>query len=362
MDDQPKANNKAPLLDKILITGGAGYIGSHTTLCLLEAGYEVIVLDNLSNSSVESLRRIEKISGLIPMFVEGDIRDRVVLDRVFKENTISAVLHFAGLKAVGESVTQPLRYYENNVLGSVTLCQAMANAGVFNLIFSSSATVYGEPDQVPIHEDLPVGQITNPYGRSKLIFEQILTDLVSSDERWHCGILRYFNPVGAHESGLIGEDPNEVPNNLLPYISQVAIGKLQKLSVYGDDYPTRDGTGVRDYIHVVDLARGHLCALRALLDRRGLNIWNLGTGKGYSVLEMVKAFEEASGRSVPYTIAPRRQGDIAECWADPSKANLELDWHATKTLEDMMVDTWRWQSMNPNGYSEATTSNNTSLS
>ncbi|MDW7662840.1 MAG: UDP-glucose 4-epimerase GalE [Bacillota bacterium] len=334
----------------ILVTGGAGYIGSHATLCLLEAGYDVLVLDNLFNSSVESLRRVGKICGREPRFVRGDIRNRSLLDELFADNSFEAVLHFAGLKAVGESVDAPLAYYENNVAGSVALCQAMAAAGVFSLVFSSSATVYGEPEFIPISEDCPTGTPTNPYGRSKLVVEQILQDLSKSDPRWSIGILRYFNPVGAHESGLIGEDPKGTPNNLVPYISQVAIGKRQALSVFGDDYPTRDGTGVRDYIHVVDLAIGHLQALRALDAAAGVNIWNLGTGKGYSVLEMVAAFESASGKPVPYTIVPRRPGDIAECWANPSKAETELGWRAEFGLSRMMADTWRWQKRNPDGY------------
>lgn len=335
---------------KILVTGGAGYIGSHTTLALLEAGYEVVVLDNLCNSSAESLRRVERISGKAPLFVQGDIRDRQLLDEIFAKFNINAVLHFAGLKAVGESVQKPLAYYENNVAGSVTLCEAMAQAGVFRLVFSSSATVYGEPGQMPIREDFPTGTPTNPYGRSKLMVEEVLRDLAVSDARWSIALLRYFNPVGAHESGLIGEDPNGIPNNLLPYVTQVAIGKLKELSVFGNDYPTADGTGVRDYIHVVDLADGHLKALQRISAQPGVHIWNLGTGKGYSVLEMVKAFEQASGRPVPYCIAPRRAGDIAVCWADPHKAERELGWKAGRGLQVMMEDAWRWQSKNPQGY------------
>ncbi|MFC0666451.1 UDP-glucose 4-epimerase GalE [Azotobacter chroococcum] len=340
------------MTEKILVTGGAGYIGSHTTLALLESGFEVVVLDNLCNSSPSSLRQIEAICGKRPLFVEGDIRDRDLLDGLFHQHRISAVLHFAGLKAVGESVQKPLDYYEHNVAGSLALCQAMARAEVFRLVFSSSATVYGEPAQMPIREDFPTGTPTNPYGRSKLMVEQILHDLAASDPRWSIALLRYFNPVGAHESGLIGEDPNGVPNNLLPYISQVAIGKLRELLVFGDDYPTRDGTGVRDYIHVVDLAKGHLKALRALARQHAVHIWNLGTGCGYSVLEMVRAFEEASGQPVPYRIAPRRPGDIAECWADPAKAARELGWRAERGLQAMMRDTWHWQSKNPQGYAE----------
>ncbi len=334
----------------VLVTGGAGYIGSHTVLCLLQAGYDVVVLDNLCNSSAESLNRVRQLCGKAPHFVQGDIRDRALLDNLFAKCSIDAVLHFAGLKAVGESVTQPLRYYENNVAGSVTLFQAMQAAGVAKLVFSSSATVYGEPASMPIREDFPTGAPANPYGRSKLIVEEMLQDLCQSDERWSVALLRYFNPAGAHESGLIGEDPNGVPNNLLPYISQVAVGRLEYLSIFGNDYATPDGTGVRDYIHVVDLALGHLKALGVLDHRSGANVWNLGTGKGYSVLEMVRAFEQASGRSVPYRFAPRRTGDIAECWADPSKALRELEWRAERTLDDMMRDSWRWQQKNPAGY------------
>ena len=334
----------------ILVTGGAGYIGSHTTLALLEAGHNVIVLDNLTNSSLESLRRVERICGKAATFIEGDIRDRALLNSIFTRHSIQAVLHFAGLKAVGESVEQPLAYYENNVSGSVVLFQAMAAAGVFNLVFSSSATVYGEPKQMPISEDCPTGTPTNPYGRSKLMIEEILRDLAISEQRWSIALLRYFNPVGAHHSGLIGEDPNGIPNNLLPYISQVAVGKLQQLSVYGDDYPTVDGTGVRDYIHVVDLADGHLKALAAIAKSQGVHIWNLGTGQGYSVLQMITAFEQAAKVKVPYKIVDRRSGDIAECWADPNKAAAELDWQALHSLDDMMRDTWRWQQSNPDGF------------
>jgi UDP-glucose 4-epimerase len=334
----------------ILVTGGAGYIGSHTILALLEAGFAVVVLDNLCNSSRESLRRVERICGKAPVFVQGDIRDRALLDALFSSHEISAVLHFAGLKAVGESVQKPLDYYANNVAGSLTLCQAMAKAGVFRLVFSSSATVYGEPEQTPISEACPTGIPTNPYGRSKLMVEEVLADLANSDPRWRVALLRYFNPIGAHASGLIGEDPNGIPNNLLPYISQVAIGKLAHLSVFGGDYPTIDGTGVRDYIHVVDLADGHLKALQALNERAGVNVWNLGTGTGYSVLEMVRAFEQVSGQSVPYEIVARRPGDIAQCWADAGKAERELGWKAERGLPEMMADTWRWQSANPQGY------------
>lgn len=337
---------------KILLTGGAGYIGSHALFELLDAGHEVVVLDNLCNSSRESLYRLEKLTGKSLVFVLGDVRDRSLLDRVFSTHKFDAVMHFAGLKAVGESVQSPLTYYDNNVYGSINLCQAMAAAGVFCLVFSSSATIYGEPLLMPIAESCPVGVPTNPYGRSKLMVEQVLQDVASADARWSLALLRYFNPVGAHSSGCIGEDPNGPPNNLVPYISQVAIGRLQALSVYGDDYKTRDGTGVRDYIHVVDLAKGHLAALDFISNKNGVHVWNLGTGVGYSVLEMVNAFEQASGCKVPYKIVPRRAGDIAECWSDPTKALNELNWKAVLSLKDMMSDTWRWQLSNPNGYAQ----------
>lgn len=336
--------------DKILVTGGAGYIGSHTVLALLEAGYNVLVLDNLRNSSVESLARIKQICGKVPSFVEGDIRDSSLLDELFDKYTISAVMHFAGLKSVAESVRQPLLYYENNVNGSLVLFQAMARAGIHKLVFSSSATVYGEQEKMPIQEDFSTRGPANPYGHSKLVIEGVLSNLAVSDPRWHIAVLRYFNPAGAHVSGLIGEHPNGIPNNLVPYICQVAIGKQSELSVYGDDYPTRDGTGVRDYIHVVDLAIGHINALQFINGRKGLNIWNLGSGMGYSVLEMVRAFEEVSGISIPYNIAPRRDGDCAECWADIGKAGRELNWRATRGLRDMMRDAWNWQTNNPDGY------------
>lgn len=338
---------------KVLVTGGAGYIGSHTTLALLQAGFEVVVLDNLCNASVESLRRVAQLAGRAPVFVQGDIRDRALLDQLLAQHPVQAVLHFAGLKAVGESVAQPLRYYDNNVGGTVTLCQAMAEAGVFTLVFSSSATVYGDPATVPITEDAQVGATTNPYGRSKYIVEQVLGDLAASDPRWSVALLRYFNPVGAHESGQIGEDPHGIPSNLLPYITQVAVGKLPELAVFGNDYPTGDGTGVRDYIHVVDLAERHLAALAVLNAphaRPGTRVWNLGTGQGYSVLQMVQAFEAANGRTVPYRLAPRRPGDIATCYADPAKAATELGWTAKRGLHSMVRDAWRWQSQNPDGY------------
>lgn len=340
------------MTQSILVTGGAGYIGAHTSLALLQKGFKVIVLDNLSNSSSESLNRISRIAGHAPHFVQGDIRDIALLRQVFARYAIGAVLHFAGLKAVEESLQQPLRYFDNNVVGTVTLCQAMQEAQVFQLVFSSSATVYGKVEHMPITEATPTGRLTNPYGRTKLMVEELLADLIYSEPRWRIVVLRYFNPVGAHESGLIGEDPSGIPNNLLPYMCQIAVGKLKELAVFGNDYPTPDGTGIRDYIHVVDLADGHLKALTALQMRgRGLQVWNLGTGQGYSVLEMIKAFEVASGRHVPYHIAPRRPGDVAQCWADPSNAFKQLGWKAERSLAEMMLDTWRWQSQNPNGYS-----------
>ena len=333
----------------ILVTGGAGYIGSHTCVELIEADYRPLILDNFSNSSPAVLERIAKITGKTPELVEGDVRDRALLDRLFTEHDVQAVIHFAGLKAVGESVAKPLEYYENNVAGSLSLFRAMATAGVPTLVFSSSATVYGDPASVPIREDFPLSA-TNPYGRSKLIIEDMLRDLAKAHPEWRVALLRYFNPVGAHPSGQIGEDPAGIPNNLMPYISQVAVGRLQELSVFGSDYPTPDGTGVRDYIHVVDLARGHLAALRALERRPGLITVNLGTGQGYSVLDMVRAFEKASGRPVPYRLADRRPGDVAACYADPSLASELLGWRAEKWLLEMCADTWRWQSMNPQGY------------
>ena len=336
----------------ILVTGGAGYIGSHSTLALLQAGYDVVVIDNLSNSSYESLQRVADIAGRSATFVHGDVRDAKLLYNVLLSHRVFAVLHFAGLKAVGESVENPLHYYDNNVNGSLTLILAMAKAGVFRLVFSSSATVYGEPDIVPISETTRTGP-TSPYGRSKLMIEELLRDVANSDPRWRIGVLRYFNPVGAHDSGLIGEDPNGIPNNLLPFISQVAVGRLPELAVFGNDYPTPDGTGVRDYIHVVDLANGHLKALTGLdLQNTGWNVWNLGTGRGYSVLEIIQAFEAASGRKIPYRVKPRRSGDIAICWSDPRKAQRELGWQAERGLTKMMEDTWRWQSMNQNGYTK----------
>ena len=334
----------------ILVTGGAGYIGSHTVLQLLEADYQVVVFDNLSNASEESLKRVSALTGKAVTFVQGDIRNTEQLDEVFSNHDINAVIHFAGLKAVGESVQKPLEYYENNVYGSVALCDVMRKHNVKNIVFSSSATVYGDPVSLPLREDMATGQPTNPYGMSKLMVETILTDLYQSDEAWNIVLLRYFNPVGAHPSGQIGEDPNGIPNNLMPYISQVASGKLEQLAVFGDDYDTPDGTGVRDYIHVEDLANGHLKAIERLDLNMGLDIYNLGTGQGYSVLEMIKAFEKACGKSINYKIAPRRSGDVAACYADPTKAATELNWNAQKPLEDMCENAWHWQSQNPQGY------------
>jgi UDP-glucose 4-epimerase len=336
----------------ILVTGAAGYIGSHTCVELLSAGYSVVAMDNLSNSSAESIRRVERITGRVVPFYEADVRDRLALNAMLRTHNIDAAIHFAGLKAVGESVREPLAYFENNVGGTITLLQALGEAGVKRFLFSSSATVYGDPEEVPIKESARLS-VTNPYGRSKLMVEQVLEDLGKSDASWSIGALRYFNPVGAHSSGLIGEDPRGVPNNLMPYISQVAVGRREYLSVFGNDYPTPDGTGIRDYIHVVDLAHGHLAALGELFRSGRSFTINLGTGRGYSVLEMVQAFEAASGRKVPYEIAGRRPGDIAVCYADPKQAWDVLDWRARKGLDEMCADHWRWQSMNPRGY-EAT--------
>ena len=329
---------------KILVTGGLGYIGSHTCVELIEAGHEPVALDNLSNTSTAVRGRVEKITGQPLAFVEADIRDRAALDAVFTAHQFGAVIHFAGLKAVGESVAEPLRYYDNNVAGSVNLFEAMAAHNVKTLVFSSSATVYGDPATVPISEHFPLSA-TNPYGRSKLMIEDILRDLIVADPGWSIALLRYFNPVGAHESGLIGEEPNGIPNNLLPYIAQVAEGRREKLSVYGDDYPTPDGTGLRDYIHVVDLAQGHVKTLTTLATGPGVVTYNLGTGRGNSVLEMVRAFEDASGKPVPYQIVARRPGDIAACYADPSLAKSELGWSAERNIAQMCADSWRWQSM-----------------
>jgi UDP-glucose 4-epimerase len=334
---------------RALVTGGAGYIGSHTCLELLQAGHEVTVLDNLSNSRQESLRRVQAITGRDIRFIEADLRDRGAVDAALREQPVDAVIHFAGLKAVGESTEKPLDYYSNNVAGTLSLCQAMADAGVKRLVFSSSATVYGDPSSVPIQEHFPLSA-TNPYGRSKLFIEEILRDLHGSDATWRIALLRYFNPVGAHPSGQIGEDPRGIPNNLMPYVAQVAIGKLPKLRVFGEDYETPDGTGVRDYIHVVDLARGHLKALERLAQEATIATYNLGTGRGYSVLEMVRAFEQASGRPVPYEVVARRPGDIARCYADPTLARNELGWCAEHDIDAMVRDTWRWQQQNPEGY------------
>lgn len=337
-------------MKKILVTGGAGYIGSHCSLELANAGYDVVVLDNLSNSNEESLARVSGIVNRHVDFIKGDIRDLCLLENVFANHDIHAVMHFAGLKAVGESVEHPNLYYDNNVNGTLTLLNAMCRASIFKLVFSSSATVYGYPQQVPISEDHPAGVPTNPYGKSKLMIEQIIEDFCTAQKQWSVAMLRYFNPIGAHESGLIGEDPNGIPNNLVPYITQVAVGKLNKLAVFGGDYPTHDGTGVRDYIHVVDLAKGHLAALYKINHSEGCHVWNLGTGQGYSVLDVINEFEKVSGVKVPYEVVARRSGDIAECWSNPQKANLELDWIAERNLTHMMQDTWRWQKNNPNGY------------
>ena len=333
----------------VLVTGGAGYIGSHTCVELLQAGHDVIVVDNLSNSKEESLRRVQALAGRALAFHKVDLRDRPALDAVFAGTTVDAVIHFAGLKAVGESVAIPLQYYHNNITGTLMLCEVMASRGVKNLVFSSSATVYGDPDSVPITEDFPLSA-TNPYGRTKLFIEEILRDLHRADPTWHISVLRYFNPVGAHPSGQIGEDPSGIPNNLLPFIAQVAVGKLPELRVFGNDYPTADGTGIRDYIHVVDLASGHLHALDRLADKPGIMTHNLGAGRGYSVLEVVRAFEQVSGHEIPYNIVARRPGDVATSYADPTKARAELGWTAKRDLLDMCADTWRWQSNNPRGY------------
>ena len=337
-------------MSRVLVTGGAGYIGSHTCIELMAAGHQVVVVDNLCNSKRESLTRVERIAGqTLQAFVQADVRDRVAMRAVFAAHDIDAVIHFAGLKAVGESVAKPLEYYDNNVSGTVALCEVMAEAGVKALAFSSSATVYGDPASVPIREDFPTGP-TNPYGRSKWMVEYLLQDLVVADPSWRIALLRYFNPVGAHESGLIGEDPNGLPNNLMPFVSQVAVGKLAELRVFGGDWPTPDGTGVRDYIHVLDLAQGHVRAIDYLAEHAGLLTVNLGTGRGYSVLEVVRAFEQASGRAVPYRIVDRRPGDIAQCYADPAHANRLLGWVARRDLAQMCADAWNWQRSNPQGY------------
>ena len=335
----------------ILVTGGAGFIGSHTCVELLDAGYDVAVVDNLYNSSRESLKRVEEITGKQVRFYEADIRDEKAMNEIFdKENETEAVIHFAGLKAVGESVEKPIEYYENNIAGTLVLCNTMRNHGVKNIIFSSSATVYGDPAFIPITEECPKGVCTNPYGWTKWMLEQILTDLHTADPEWNVVLLRYFNPIGAHKSGKIGEDPKGIPYNLIPYITQVAIGKLERLGVFGNDCDTPDGTGVRDYIHVVDLAVGHVRAVEKLREKAGVSVYNLGTGNGYSVLDMVKAFGKACGKEIPYEIKPRRAGDIATCYCDASKAAKELNWTAKRGLEEMCEDSWRWQSQNPDGY------------
>ena len=336
----------------ILVTGGAGYSGSHSCVELLEAGYEVVVVDNLYNASPKAIERVEEITGKKVKFYNVDMLDKEAMNEIFERESIDSVIHFAGYKAVGESVRKPLEYYHNNITGTLLLCDVMRNHGVKNIIFSSSATVYGDPAFVPITEDCPKGQITNPYGQTKGMLEQILTDLHVSDPEWNVVLLRYFNPIGAHKAGIIGEDPKGIPNNLVPYIAQVAVGKLEKLGVFGDDYDTPDGTGVRDYIHVVDLARGHVKAMKKFEDKPEVRIYNLGTGNGYSVLQVLHAFEKACGKTLPYEVKDRRPGDIATCYADPAKAKAELGWEAEYGIDEMCEDSWRWQSTNPNGYNE----------
>ena len=337
----------------ILVTGGAGFIGSHTCVELLNAGYEVVVVDNLYNASEKALERVEQITGKKVTFYEADILDRDALNAIFDKEQVESVIHFAGYKAVGESVRKPIEYYYNNITGTLILCDVMRKHNVKNIVFSSSATVYGDPAFIPITEECPKGKITNPYGQTKGMLEQVLTDIYVSDPEWKVVLLRYFNPIGAHKSGLIGEDPKGIPNNLVPYVAQVAIGKLKCLGVFGNDYDTPDGTGVRDYIHVVDLAKGHVAAIKKVEDTEpGVLIYNLGTGKGYSVLDVVHAFEKACGKEIPYEIKPRRAGDIATCYADPTKAKNELGWVAEYGIEEMCEDSWRWQTMNPNGYAD----------
>ena len=337
----------------ILVTGGAGFIGSHTCVELLNAGYEVVVVDNLYNASEKALERVEQITGKKVTFYEADILDRDALNAIFDKEQVESVIHFAGYKAVGESVRKPIEYYYNNITGTLILCDVMRKHNVKNIVFSSSATVYGDPAFIPITEECPKGKITNPYGQTKGMLEQVLTDIFVSDPEWRVVLLRYFNPIGAHKSGLIGEDPKGIPNNLVPYVAQVAIGKLKCLGVFGNDYDTHDGTGVRDYIHVVDLAKGHVAAIKKVEKTEpGVLIYNLGTGKGYSVLDVVHAFEKACGKEIPYEIKPRRAGDIATCYADPTKAKNELGWVAEYGIEEMCEDSWRWQTMNPNGYAD----------
>lgn len=336
----------------ILVAGGAGYIGSHTCVELLEAGYDVVVVDNLYNANPEALKRVEKITGKTVTFYEADILDEEALNKIFDAHEIEAVIHFAGYKAVGESVQKPIEYYHNNMTGTLVLCDVMRAHGVKNIVFSSSATVYGDPAQIPITENCPKGQPTNPYGWTKSMLEQVLTDIHTSDNEWNVILLRYFNPIGAHKSGLIGEDPKGIPNNLVPYVAQVAVGKRPCLGVFGNDYDTPDGTGVRDYIHVVDLAAGHVKAIEKLRENPGVEVYNLGTGNGYSVLQVVAAFEKACGHAIPYEIKPRREGDIATCYCDPQKAKEDLGWEAKYGIEEMCEDSWRWQSTNPDGYAK----------
>ena len=334
----------------ILVTGGAGFIGSHTCVELLNAGYEVVVLDNLVNASEKSLERVKAITGKEVTFYKGDILDRTILNEIFEKEKIDSCIHFAGLKAVGESVQKPWEYYNNNISGTLTLVDVMRQHNCKNIIFSSSATVYGDPAEIPITENCPKGQCTNPYGWTKSMLEQVLMDIQKADPEWNVILLRYFNPIGAHKSGTMGENPNGIPNNLMPYITQVAVGKLKELGVFGDDYDTPDGTGVRDYIHVVDLAKGHVKAINKIKENPGVKIYNLGTGKGYSVLDVVKAFEKACGKKIPYEIKPRRAGDIATCYSDATLAKKELGWEAEYGIDEMCADSWRWQSQNPNGY------------
>ena len=339
-------------MSAILVAGGAGYIGSHTCVELLNSGYEVVVMDNLYNASAKALDRVQQITGKTLTFYEADMLDQPAMDKIFEAEKPDAVIHFAGYKAVGESVVKPIEYYHNNMTGTLLLCDTMRKHGVKNIIFSSSATVYGDPLEIPITEECPKGQCTNPYGWTKSMLEQILTDIQKADPEWNVVLLRYFNPIGAHKSGLIGENPNGIPNNLMPYITQVAVGKLKELGVFGNDYDTPDGTGVRDYIHVVDLAKGHVKAVKKLEDNSGLSIYNLGTGKGYSVLDIVKNFEAATGIKIPYSIKPRRAGDVATCYSDATKAKKELGWEAEYDIKDMCADSWNFQQKNPNGYED----------